>query len=184
MRPEICVPRRQFLTFCASALSVGGALGIGASAQLSPFTLSLRRDRNLASTLGLNDCVLGRLYIGAGSLSDPGTLVCDTLELPFRNELKEISCIKPGSYSGFVRTGPTDDGRDLGWRLQLEKTTQIAIQLHTGNTTDNTRGCVLVGNRADSGCELKGGTSRPARDKIRALYGDDEKRSFRLVVMN
>jgi hypothetical protein len=167
-----------------SALSATSLFGRHAFGQLTPFALTLRRDSNLPTTLSLNDCITGKLHLGAGSLSDPGTVLCDTLELPFRNELKEISCIKPGSYSGFVRTGPTAEGANLGWRLQLEGTKQLAIQIHTGNTTDNTRGCILVGTRSGKACELTGRTSVPARDKLRALYGDNDKRPVRLIVLN
>jgi hypothetical protein len=183
MTGESIRTRRHFLL---KLLTTAAGVGIvrRVDAQLTSFDLTLRRDKNLPSTLGLNDCVLGKLFSGAGSLSDPGTVLCDTLELPFRNELKEISCIKPGSYAGFVRTEPTAEGVALGWRIQLEGTKQLAIQIHTGNTTDNTRGCILVGNRATTACTLQGGTSAPARQQLRSLYGDNNKRPIRLVVLN
>jgi hypothetical protein len=127
---RIGLSRRRFLwMFSASANILW--IPRNAAAQLQPFELTLRRDRDLATTLNLNDCVTGKLYRGAVSLSDPGMALCDTLELPYRNELNEISCIKPGSYSAFVRTGKTAEGVDLGWRLQLERTKQLAIQIHT-----------------------------------------------------
>jgi hypothetical protein len=125
---------------------------------------------------------MGKLHHGGASLSDPGTFLCDTLELPFRNELSEISCIRPGSYAGFVKTEPTAQGVALGWRIQLEGTKQLAIQIHVGNTTDDTRGCILVGTR-EAGCALQGGTSSVARDQVRALYGA-VARPIRIVVLN
>lgn len=153
-------------------------------AQLLAFELVLRRDRNLPITLNLNDCILGKLYLGPPTLSDPGQFLCDTLELPYRNEMQEISCIKPGSYGGFVKTQPTADGVDLGWRIQLESTTQLAIQIHTGNTTAQTHGCILVGTRSGSPCTIRGGSSKPARDHIKELYGDGTDRPIRLTVLN
>lgn len=145
----------------------------------TPFELTLRRDKNLPVTLSLSDCIMGKLHAGAGSLSDPGTFLCDTLELPFRNEQQDISCIKPGSYLAVVRT----DG-NRGWRLQLEGTKQLAIQIHTGNTTSDTRGCILVGTRSNSGCELVRGTSGPARQDLRSRYGDNNNRVAKLTVLN
>ncbi len=184
MRTELApIERRRFLTLILAGTTLPLLPEIAAG-QLKPFDLTLRRDSNLPTTLGLNDCVTGKLFLGAGRLSDPGSFVCDTLELPFRNELKEISCIKPGSYAGFVKTAPTAEGLNLGWRVQLERTKQLAIQVHTGNTTDNTRGCILVGTRAASACELTGGSSGPAREKLKALYGDNNARQIRLVVLN
>jgi hypothetical protein len=174
--------RRHFIR--TSSLALGFGFVATAGAQLTSFVLALHRDRNLPTTLGLNDCITGSLYHGGGSLLDPGTFICHTLELPYRNELKEISCVKPGAYDGFVKTEVTADGVDLGWRIQLQGTKQTAIQIHTGNTTEQTRGCILVGTRDSSPCQLKGGSSKIARDKIRALYGENNSRVIRVIVLN
>ena len=176
--------RRDFLRILLSTAAVTPLFRTYAVAQLKPFELALRRDHDLPTTLDINDCVAGKLYLGGGSLSDPGQFLCDTLELPFRNELNEISCIKPGRYSASARTGPNAEGKDLGWRLQLAGTKQLAIQIHTGNTLSNTHGCILVGTRSGKPCEITGGTSVPARDNIKSLYGSDNSRSASLVVLN
>jgi len=68
--------------------------------------------------------------------------------------------------------------------IQLIGTKQTAIQMHTGNTTEETRGCILVGTRSASPCQLKGGTSKPARDSIKALYGDTNTRPIKVIVLN
>lgn len=167
------------------AAALPGALVIRhAMAQPAAFELALQRDRNLATTLSLNDCIQGKLYLGPHGISDPGMFLCDTLELPYRNELKEISCIKPGTYSGFVRTEPTAEGKDLGWRIQLEGTKQLGIQIHIGTITANTHGCILVGARGESPCDLRPGTSKAARDKLKDLYGNDPHRPISLTVLN
>ena len=161
MKARFSDQRRRFLKTLVATLPLAPLLAKRALGQLAPFEITLRRDSDLSTTLNLNDCVMGQLFLGAGSVSNPGTVICDTLELPFRNELQEVSCIRPGTYSAFVKTAPTAEGVDLGWRLQLEGTKQLAIQIHTGNTTSNTRGCRLVGTRSSNACELAGGTSRP-----------------------
>jgi Family of unknown function (DUF5675) len=178
------VKRRDFIRIALISALTTPLVCTVAVGQLIPFELSLRRDRDLPTTLDINDCILGKLYLGPGSLSDPGQFLCDTLELPFKNELSYISCVKAGRYSASVKTGPTAEGVILGWRLQLADTTQTAIQIHTGNTLRNTHRCILVGARSDSPCELTGGTSVPPRDKIKSLYGDNNSRLASLTVMN
>ena len=96
--------------------------------------------------------------------------------------MNEISCVKPGAYDGFVRTTPTSNGVDLGWRIQMKGTKQKAVEIHPGNTTDQTRGCILVGTRDNSACKIK--NSKAARDSIKELYGNDNNRAIRVVVMN
>jgi hypothetical protein len=180
-----CFSHSRRKLFRVSALAF--AFGVWDSslfAQLTSFDLTLRRDHDLPTTLGLGDCILGKLYQGAGRLSDPGRFLFDTLELPFRSELTKISCIKPGSYRGFIRVEAAADGRTPGWRIQLRDTSQTAIQIHTGNRPKDTEGCILVGTRAASGCELKAGTSVPARDTLKELYGNNNSREIVLTVLN
>jgi hypothetical protein len=180
------INRREFLVL--------GALGLPflynqrGDAQTWPYELTLIRDRNLATTLSLNDCVTGVLsYVvppmpkapnnpAAGYYPEIRADICSTLELPFRNEKSEISCIRPGVYSGHVR----EDG-PLGWRIQLEGTKQLAIQIHPGNVVEDTHGCILVGTRVPgNACSLS--SSKPARDQIRSLYGNNNSRAFKLTV--
>ena len=176
--------RRDFLRVGFSNVVFTLLSRLYVQAQLQPFELSLRRDQDLPRTMNINDCIMGKLYLGSGSLSDPGQFLCDTLELPFRNELNEISCIKPALYKASVVTAPTAEGKNLGWRLLLAGTVQVAIEIHTGNILDHTHGCILVGKRSENPCEIIGGTSVPARDKIKSIYGDNNKRAASLLVLN
>jgi len=76
-----------------------------------------------------------------------GFLFCDglrlaTLELPYKDNKKDVSCIKPGSYKAFVRESPTN-----GTVIQLKGVEgRNYIQIHAGNYTSQIRGCILVGS--------------------------------------
>lgn len=176
------ISRREAIalgTLTFAGLWAGEAVG-----QVLPFSLTLRRDRNLATTLSLNDCITGRLYITnpglrrfpTGPIVSDEIFLCDTLELPFRNELNEISCIRPGTYGGSIR----EDG-DRGWRIQLTGTKQLAIQIHPGNVTANTHGCILVGTRV-SGQPCTVINSRLMMTRIRDSFGTNNNRSIELIV--
>lgn len=173
--------RRIFLA------SVSGVAACAASATaqpsvLQPFEITLLRDQPLAVTLGLNSCVLGQLRMGKPSISNPnaGILIGYTLELPYRNELTEISCIKPGVYAGFVREDKTADGRNPGWRIQLEGTMQLAIQIHKGNELEHTRGCVLLGSAKSGCCSIA--DSAVAMARLAELFGSNKQRPILLTV--
>ena len=76
-----------------------------------------------------------------------GVLECDglrlfTLELPWKDNKQDISCIKEGVYSGFVRhsnkNGTVIELNDVQGRSH--------VQIHSGNFTTQILGCVLVGD--------------------------------------
>lgn len=67
---------------------------------------------------------------------------CRTLELPWRDNQNNVSCVVPGTYEGFKRLSPSNGNvielRDVPGRT--------FIQLHSGSYLRNTRGCLLVGD--------------------------------------
>ena len=77
-----------------------------------------------------------------GDLSVDGKFVCHTLELPWRWNEKNVSCIPPGEYAAFLRYDKPD-----GWRIQLLAVPggRTGVQIHVGNYPRQIRGCVLVG---------------------------------------
>ena len=78
-----------------------------------------------------------------GTLSnEDGELLCDTFELPWRQNKRSESCIPKGLYRAEVvvtkRFGRCVYIHDVPDRSD--------ILIHIGNTATDTRGCILVGN--------------------------------------
>lgn len=112
-----------------------GAAGLAASAALFAadpvFTITIERNMTCA-----DKSVIGRLLVNDAEIGR-------TLELPWRNNEKGISCVDAGTYPATIRADGT-----LGWRVELidESGNRKNIQLHVGNYQRQIKGCVLVGD--------------------------------------
>ena len=84
------------------------------------------------------ESTLGKLYLN-------GELMCDTLENPYINNEKNISCIPDGQYKVRIRVARESATRDYVHLLVQEVPNRSYILFHRGNTAKDTRGCVLVG---------------------------------------
>lgn len=102
-----------------------------------------------------------------GYMSVNGEIFCYTLELPWLDNLNSMSCIPKGTYSGILRYDKPD-----GWRIQLEDVPdRTGIQIHMGNYTSNTTGCILVGANANvENCTVTGSATAYAKLKEK-FYG-------------
>ena len=80
-----------------------------------------------------------------GELFVDGERFCDTLELPYRDNQKSISCIPTGSYPVRMRYPRESATRDYLHLLVQEVKDRSLILFHRGNSAKNTRGCILVG---------------------------------------
>ena len=90
-------------------------------------------ERKLSST----SCTMGYLIAN-------GQVICYTLELPWKDNSNDVSCIPLGTYDGILRYDKTD-----GWRIQLENVpNRTGVQIHMGNYTTQIEGCILVGTDA------------------------------------
>lgn len=67
---------------------------------------------------------------------------CKTLELPWKNNKKRISCIPAGKYLAKAHNSPKF-GRSL-WLQDVENRSGILV--HVGNYHTDILGCILVGN--------------------------------------
>jgi len=132
--------------------------------------------------MGKNKCVIGDLFRSDPTFptADLGVKLSNALELPWRNNIKDISAIPEGEYRGSIRT----DG-DRGWRIELKGTgARENIQVHIGNKPDNTVGCILpgTGDSTDASCFVSG--SAEAMKRLREAYGNDNKRPVFLRVQS
>jgi hypothetical protein len=78
----------------------------------------------------------GKLYL-------TGKYLCETLELPWKDNQRKISCIPTGEYRLLKRHSPK-----FGHHYHLQEVPgRSLILIHTGNTAKDIEGCILVGKR-------------------------------------
>ena len=105
-------------------------------------------------------------------------IIMVTLELPWVNNSRSVSCIPSGVYS--VKKYSSTKYKDAFHITGVQDRSYILI--HAGNTYKHTQGCVLVGT---SFGELRGIPavlgSQAALNRLRKYVGDDD---FSLIVCN
>tara|TARA_R110002012_G_scaffold268060_1_gene451969 strand:+ start:801 stop:1340 length:540 start_codon:yes stop_codon:yes gene_type:complete len=85
-----------------------------------------------------DESTLGELFLN-------GERFCDTLELPYRDNQRSISCIPTGQYKVNLRTAKQSATRNYLHLLVKDVKNRSHILFHRGNTAKDTRGCILVG---------------------------------------
>jgi len=85
------------------------------------------------------ESTVGRLYINGESF-------CDTLENPWIDNQRSISCIPKGNYKVRLRLARESATRDYLHLLVQDVPNRDYILFHRGNTAKDTSGCILVGN--------------------------------------
>ena len=81
---------------------------------------------------------LGELFLN-------GERMCDTLENPWIDNQRNISCIPEGEYPVRLRYPRESGTRDYLHLLVQEVPNRDWILFHRGNTAKDTSGCILVG---------------------------------------
>ena len=110
------------------------------------------------------DCTLGRLSIGS--------FQCFTLELPWLENQRGVSCIPRGKYKAFKRQSPKN-GLVVEFRNVPDRSN---IQIHSGNHTRQIEGCILVGSSIaflDGDSVPDVGNSKETLNKLLALLPDE-----------
>lgn len=118
-----------------------------------------------------DDCTLGVLQSNDG-------LMCYTLEHPWRDNAPLVSSIPAKEYNV---TPYSSEKFPNTWELK-SVVGRTSILIHSGNTVDDTKGCILIGSGIGN---IKGKKavleSRITMDKLRAYLGG---KSFSLMVRN
>jgi len=133
-----------FLFICLSFFKINGD---------EKFRISI--ERKITSS----NCIQGYLTINDSP-------ICYTMELPFRDNINDISSIPKGKYNAFIRTD-----KKLGWRIELINVpnSREHIQIHLGNFTSDITGCTLVGKTVKiDNCTV--GKSKDAIKEIETLF--------------
>ena len=85
-----------------------------------------------------DESTIGELFLN-------GERFCDTLELPYRDNQRSISCIPVGEYKVRLRYARESATRNYLHLLVEDVKDRSYILFHRGNTAKDTRGCILVG---------------------------------------
>ena len=80
-----------------------------------------------------------------GELFLDGERICDTLENPWLDNQRNISCIPAGVYDVRLRLARESASRDYLHLLVEEVPNRDWILFHRGNYPKDTSGCILVG---------------------------------------
>lgn len=104
-------------------------------------------------------------------MREDGMPLCVTLEDPWNDNQRNISCIPEGEYSAYPHNGTKYKNV---WAL-AKVPNRTAILIHAGNSTQDTEGCILVG-RSFNAYTIS--NSRNALDYLRSVLPD----RFTLVI--
>lgn len=94
-----------------------------------------RDDQNAARTFG-------------AFVDDTGGFIrlCETLELPWRNNQRNVSCIPAGTYR--LEYKWSEKHQRMLWHI-CDVPDRDDTEIHIGNSVKNTLGCVLCGSTRD-----------------------------------
>jgi len=84
------------------------------------------------------ESTIGELFIN-------GERICDTLENPWKDNQRNISCIPEGEYPVRLRLARESASRDYLHLLVQDVPNRDYILFHRGNYPKDTSGCILVG---------------------------------------
>ncbi len=112
-----------------------------------------------------------------GILSVNGVPLCNTLELFWLHNKRNVSCIPSGIY--YCKK---HESRIHDWRI-VDVPNRSGVLFHAGNTVNDIQGCILFGEQIAPVNGLLGVTgSRSARAKFNLLM--DGEKDFMLDIIN
>lgn len=78
-----------------------------------------------------------------GALTIDGECICWTLERPWKDNQRKVSCIPPGHYIAERHHSPS---KGMTFRIK-DVPGRSEILFHSGNTITDTEGCILLGSQ-------------------------------------
>jgi hypothetical protein len=79
-----------------------------------------------------------------GTMFDGEECIAETLELPWRDNQRGVSCIPEGTYECKLAMSPSR-GYPVYWLQDVPG--RQDVQIHIGNFPKDIRGCILVGTK-------------------------------------
>lgn len=121
--------------------------------------------------------VLGKLYCNA-------EFIAHTLELPWKDNQKSISCIPSGEYDCRVRLARESGSRDYVHLLVKDVPNRSYILFHRGNYPSDSKGCILTGtHRARVPNKIL--ESKVAHDYLMDyILGNELSKEINLIIKN
>ena len=110
----------------------------------------------------------------SGELFLPDDTLLYTLELAWRDNVRNVSCIPEGDY--FFKRDFT--GFHTYFKI-LDVENRNHIEIHPARNTSQLQGCIAPCYRIDNGSAV---ASRSACDKLLQFYGDDTKNKYLLRI--
>ena len=111
--------------------------------------MGLKSPKSIISNLsGINLLIIRDAFTEVstiGNLYLDGEWLCDTLENPYLDNQRSISCIPEGQYKVRLRTARESATKEYLHLLVQDVPDRSLILFHSGNTAKDTRGCILVG---------------------------------------
>jgi len=101
------------------------------------------KKKEKANLLLIRDCfseksVLGKLYCN-------GEFISHTLELAWKNNQKNVSCIPRGEYKCKVRLARESSSREYVHLIIEDVENRSYVLFHRGNVPSDSKGCILTG---------------------------------------
>ena len=117
-----------------------------------------------------------------GELFINGERICDTLENPYLDNQRNISCIPEGEYPVRIRLPRESATRDYMHLLVKDVKDRDYILFHIGNRTKDSRGCILTGKTR--GKNFVGLSRKAHKIMMDSLIKKEKTDNINLIIKN
>jgi len=108
--------------------------------------------------------------------SDTGHYFCCTLEKPWKDNKRQISCIPAGQY----KCVPYSSVKFTNVWEVTNVTNRSKVLIHSGNTTDDIEGCILIG--MEHGTLNNKDAVLRSKEALLKLRAENAGKSFNLTI--